>query len=644
MAKTPKIQGGAKGIRAHFADAMDEMTRSAPIVDPHYNLPRNGIQPGKWDGFPWNNMPPECPVTVLGQRGNVTYCVSATDELHAVERWDHTMIMRLFSPYPNYPMWAWPALGPAGKGPDGEDLPPVVKRLERDKAITCLLSEGARRGIFDPDTMKRGRGGWRSAEKFIWHSGGAIWTVDVARDGKTGQAKDWTLKNSKPAELDGYYYAKDGDIMKPWQSPVGIYDSPAHQLLQDLKTWSWERPYLDPILYLGWLACAFMGGALDVRPIVFTVGGAGVGKSTLHAITKALLGSALYSTANTTAAGIYQNIGSDSRPVAVDEFEAKANSQKEQSIIELARQAYSGAKLFRGGANHEGVEFELRSSFLFSAILPPPMGVQDKTRMAILNLHKLDKKHGKHPVISDVAGRMILRQIMDGFEDFNRDILPDWKRILNRVGFDARAIDTYGTLVAAAEMLVGKAGLISAGFPSMPDDASEIDEDYLVDIIQTATASEISEQVEKWQDVISRLLASKIDAYKNGERQAVGDVLEDYENIHDLKEARKSLAKVGLGIRAPGDPHPEYLLAIPHSHIELDKIFGDSEFRAGGWVTALRQAPKNIVLSFKEKKSHQIKINGDNQKCLLIDMVAYDKFTRVIKKARVILGSFSNRV
>src|SRR5690606_22632710 len=109
---------------------------------------------------------------------------------------------------------------------------------------------------------------------------------------------------------------------------------------------------------LGWIGSSLLGGALDVRPIVFTTGGAGVGKSTLHNIIRALFGNVLYTTANTTAAGIYQNLKQDSRPVAVDEFERKAHSSKEGQIVELARQSYSGAKGYRGGANGEGTEFE----------------------------------------------------------------------------------------------------------------------------------------------------------------------------------------------------------------------------------------------------------------------------------------------
>jgi hypothetical protein len=63
-------------------------------------------------------------------------------------------------------------------------------------------------------------------------------------------------------------------------------------------------------------------------------------------------------------------------PFLVDELESKAGSSKNQSVIELARVAYTGGDISRGGADHEGTTFKMNSSFMFSAINPPPMGAQ----------------------------------------------------------------------------------------------------------------------------------------------------------------------------------------------------------------------------------------------------------------------------
>lgn len=636
MAKKIKIQAGEKGVRAQFEDALAVLDADVTALrDPDPNLLRDGIKAGQWAGAPHDAMPPKCPVTVLGMKGDAVFVISAIGELHEVTRWDQPTLIKLFAPFPNYLFWAWPAWSKA-KGEPGEEgyVPPKVERIQRDQAITALISEAGRKGLFDPQQNVRGRGGWKAQDKFIWHSGKYLFSVETKTDNKN-RATGWQLQTARPGEYDGYFYAQNTDTMHPWREPVGIYDSPAHEILQELQKWKWERPYLDPILFLGWIATGFLSGALDVRPILFTMGGAGTGKSTLHGILRALYGSALYSTANTTAAGIYQNIGQDSRPVAVDEFERKANSSKEQHIVELARQSYSGAKGYRGGANGEGSEFEIRSPFVFSAIMHPHLGVQDRTRMIILNLNALDKAGAVPPVIKDEWGRMLLRQVMDGYHDYYWHTLPKWRKLLAdpRLSFDARAIDTYGTVLACAELLVGEQGMIDAGFPAQPsgiDGPLELDTDYLVEILEQATASERADQVPKWQEVIEAILGAKLDAYKSGEKLTVGAVIEALEDKNrgdmDIVEARARLALMGIGVREPDNQGrwKGYALGIPINDDSLNRLFADKEFAQGGWTLALRQAPETIVPRNLDEAARSLKINRAPKKVTLVDLKGYD--------------------
>jgi hypothetical protein len=647
VAKTPKIQSGEKAARAIFEDALASIDDQKQRRDPDPNLLRNGIKAGTWEGYPHDTMPPDCPINVLGMKGETVYVIAANGELHAVDRWDHPTLVKLFAPYTNYLKWAWPAWTKAKVDPEDENkvIPPKVDRVARDKAVEAIITEAGRKGLFDPKDNVRGRGGWKAQDKFIWHSGTMLWSVDVGTD-KDNKANSWKLQASRPADYDGYFYKRDSETLQPWRQPVPVRESPAHELLKALRTWNWERPYLDPLLLLGWIGSAFLGGALEVRPIVFTTGGAGRGKTTLHNFIQAIFGASLYSTANTTAAGIYQNIGQDSRPVAVDELERKANSYKEQSIIELARQSYSGAKLYRGGSNHEGVEFELRSSFIFSAIIHPPLEHQDRTRMAILNLDKLDKTHGRQPIIKEEYGRMILRQLMDGYHDFYWHILPKWKGWLSdpRLPFDARAIDTYGTLLACCELLVGEAGMIEEKDETgniincglRGDDLLEdaIDVDHLVDTMKAATFEEMAERKEKWQMVIERIMETTIEQWKGGERITVGQALTMLEErTHGIDDARAMLASVGLGIRDRQSPRPGYCLAVPFTSSKVDRIFEGTDYYRGGWTVALKQAPESIVLRRIDRKFLQLKINKINQMCSIIDLQAYDEISAEFEDA-----------
>lgn len=613
-----KTQRGIKAIKAHFIDATKRVDEGKAIDDPEMNEPRDGIEPGKWLGAPWDGMPPNCPITVLGHDGSTIFIRSATGQLHAVEAEKITMgtLASLFAPFINFLHWAWPAFKKFKTEDDeGKEITVYrVDRVERDKAMLCLVREGKRRGLFDPERNVRGRGGWIADNgRFIWNSGEFLWMVNDKGE----------LEAAEPGELGGYLYTRAPEVDRPWETPVTHDESPAGEILKDLQTWNWERPYLDPVLFLGWIVCAFMGGALEWRPHVFTTGGAGVGKSTLHKIVQAILGDCVFALVDTTAAGIYQHVKQDSLPVTLDELEAKKNSNKAIAVIELMRLASSGGRMARGGANHDGTTFQARSCFLGSAIIPPPMGVQDKTRMAILNLKKLNKSHGREPEVHDTDGRMILRQIMDGWEDFGGRILPDWKETLHMAGCDARAMDTYGTLLAAAQLVVGEEALEEIGLEVS-------DQARLADVLKAALASEFTEQVEKWQECLEHILSAPIDAHRGGEKLTVGSVLLDFEstaeNSFDLKNAQERLALAGLGLRAAKGAGQGPCLAIPSGkHPALNKIFQDTEFQEGGWSTALKQAPESVVLR-GGGNNQVVKIQRVAKHCLLVDLAAYDRF------------------
>lgn len=598
-------------------------------ADPDPNQPRDGIKPGQWEGAPHDRMPPGCPVHVIGRDGEgVIWCRNATGDLRAVDgrSWTMATISDLFSPYINYAYWAWPAFGKEKKtdpetGEVSEIL--VVKRVERDKLFTCLGNEASKRPLFDPGKQHRGRGGWQTSQgEFVWHSGKHLYT---SRNGR--------IQRADPQELDGYLYTRQPETIQPWGAydatgRIPVEQSPALRILKQLTTWKWERGYLDPLLALGYIGVSLMGGALKVRPHIFTTGGAGVGKSTLHGLFAHVLKGVVYAFVDTTAAGIYQKMKQDCLPVMVDELENKPGSSKATSVIELARVAYSGGEIARGGADHEGTTFSMHSSFFFSAINLPQMGTQDRTRMAILNLSRLDEPNGTgHLLTKDTDGPMILRQVMDGWEEFNTRLIPKWWEILAEQKLDSRAIDTYGTLLAVCEMLVGEQAMEDAGLPVF-------EFDRLGEIINAATAAERAEQLDNWHDCINRLLQSTIDAWRDGQRPTVGKVMADLAGYKapselDLDDAKKKLELVNLSARARGDgpsgqPDEGPYLAVPHQGPQLSKLFAGTKWE-GQWSLAIKQGVTSKVV-INDRGKGQVRINGSPMRCLLIDWAAFQKY------------------
>lgn len=622
MAKKAQTQTGSRAIRAIFEDARDLAEDAAPAQSPDPNLARDGILPGRWPGHPDQTMPPDSPVKMVGRSadGSEYFALSATGHFRTITRWDGRSLTDLFAPDTNFAKWAWPAFGEKKVIEDGEEKKKlVVKRVERDQAFDCLMNAAAIAGDFDPNRQFRGRGGWRdNQDRFVWHAGDWLW-----------QSVKGKLTRTRPAQHDGFLYTRAPTTISPWMTPVSPEESPARRILEHFRSWQWERPYLDPLLLTGWLGVALMGAALKQRPVVFTTGGAGVGKSTLQDLMQNVLSGVVTTTVNTTAAGIYQRAKRDSLPFMIDELESKAGSTRGDAVIELIRIAYTGGDISRGGSDHEATTFTAQQAFFCSAINAPPMNSQDKTRMAVMNLQRLDRKDGigKMDVSPDTDGRMLLRQIMDGWTDFSGRIKQNYWEALRPQGLDSRAIDTFGGLLAACELLVGPEAMEDVGLP-----VTEMAR--LGEIVAAATALERAEILDNWHKCLDQLMQASIEAWRDGVKPTVGGICEALRNRSGMypasmtaQEARERLQLVGLGVkdRDPENRHGP-LLAVPADGPALRRIFADTEFHMGVWYTALKQAPTGLVI--RDRGNYQkVKINGSTKHCLLVDLDEFERLT-----------------
>ncbi|WP_141098408.1 hypothetical protein [Rhodoblastus acidophilus] len=620
------VQTGVKGVRAAWADAMEKLG-SGPVSDP---APGNkeawGYNAGQWPGAPAEKLPPGCPVVPLGMDGKVCYVVDSLGQMIDVttSEWTHNTLISLFAARPNYLYHHWPRFNAQAIKEQGEF---VINGLEVKEVHQCLIAAAARRGMFSPRESVRGRGAWLTSRgELIWHAGPALYRVD----GKT-------LKAALPGEVDGMFYPQRPPVTLPWKEPVPPEDSPARQLLEDLRSWSWERPTLDPVLVLGLIGTMFLGAALRWRPHGFLTGDKGVGKTTLQTVIRTVLGPSVISAEDTTRAGIYQIVRQDCLPVAIDELEASAVSRKASEIIDLARVASSGGTISRGGADHEGVQFTLRNAFLFSAINPPPMEPQDRSRLAILNLGKIDKTRiGRTPTVdADVTGRMILRSLMDSWPKFPA-CLERWKATLFGGGLDSRAQDTYGTLLALANLLIGDAGMVAAGF-DVEDHA------FVGKMIGHMTSNDRQGDDDNWRQCLAHLLGSTIEAWKSGEKPTVGRVVEDWESgVLSFDAVNERLGLVGMRgreEREDGTPcktgdagDKRRLLCVPLSSVGLQKIFQGSKWASGVWGSALKQAPADVVIRDRGN-GQNVKINRLTSRCLFVDLVAFDAHVKKEEQA-----------
>lgn len=632
------------GVRAVIADAQRDLARQRRRRNDPPPLEARGepaTRAGQWTpdrlGLPKEDP---SPVTMLGREGEVYHLIDSDGQFRSMAASDfsHSGIQALFSATPHYPEWAWPRLG-GRKNIDLEEAfaevdedeggkkkrPQVrIESFKDDDVRKSLFRAASLRGLFNPHDRLRGRGAWTDrGGNLLYHAGEDLW---VSEGGK--------LKEIGTGLHYGHLYPRLSPVPAPWSVEVGPADNPARELVTAFRTWSWERPDVDPLLLLGWIGVALMGGALRWRSAVFLTGDKGTGKSTLQDLVKAVLGEAVVTTAQTTAAGIYQLMRHDSRAVAVDEIEASADNRRQMSVIELARVASSGALGLRGGADGTGTEFTVRCAFLFSAINPPPLSSQDLSRIAVLRLAPLDPKRAgeARPLLHAdgggemVEGRMLLRRLMDEWHRWETT-LAAYRETLGHGGHNGRGQDTYGTLLAMADMLLGPELATELGVP-MVDDLSAWST-----LLGAAALPEVDDALPNWRQCLEHLLGSRVPAWRDGHRATVGQLLQDLEDaVIEPAYARQQLGIAGLGLLDRGwEPGAEYGLAVPNRSSGVAELYAGTAWQGsaggqGGWVEALRQGrPSGVVLANAAK--NRPRINGMQGRCTLIDMGAFRKLS-----------------
>ena len=613
MARLPQKKSGLQAIRDVWTVAVEERARAERTLDPPAgDAEAWGYPPGLWPGAPAAQLPPDCPVRPLGRQGDDYWFLDAWRQLNKVPRKDmknDVVLLDLFGGRSDYLHHHWPRWGaPGAKG--GE---PKVNGLEPRSVAACLIHATAEIGAVEIDSRVRGRGGWlsegRAGVGFVWHGGDRLYAV---RDGQ--------LKSAPPMAIRSVVYPGGAPIIAPAATTQGA-DKSAAGLFEMLTSWSYSEPLLDPVMLFGWIGCAFAGAALDWRPYVFITGDRGTGKSTLQTLLRAVLDDALVKGSNVTEASLRQFGRRDCLAMMIDEFEpGEEDDRRTAGVIELARIAASGDDILRGGADHEGARFTMRSSFLFSAVNAPPMNATDRSRMALIALRPLDTaRGGKEPVVDAEIGRVILRLLMDRWPEL-KPTLEGWRGTLRQAGFSDRAQMTYGTLLAMAELLLGPDVLAAHGVPVENADA-------LGAMFAAYTEEQRAAQTDNWLECVQRIYSAPIDAWKDGEKPTVGGVLHAWrKDILKTHEANRRLRLVGLAVAeralAPGAPKRRFLAVPNEVAMGPAQLLFRSKFRKGGWANALKQAPDEVVR--RAAGMNIVSINGISARCQMIDLEAFD--------------------
>lgn len=543
------------------------------------------------------SFPPDCPIEPLGINGDDIYFLDQKRQLQILkmDKLNQGTIRALFGEAQALKYTYWPRYGKPDQTGRSK-----VNGWRPEQAADCLIEEAARKGLWDVLERVRGVGCWKDVDGgLVMHCGDLLFHNDQA---------------VTPRQIGRHVYPAAPPRPRPAEAVTGTAET--EELLSLLKTWNWRRPDVDPVFLLGWIGAAIAGGALKWRPLVWITGDKAMGKSTLHDVLKGVLGpGGIVPSTDATAAGLWQTVGHASLPVALDEIEAEQDNRKAQNIIKLARQAASGGQTLRGGSDHKNASFTVRSCFLFSSILIPPMLGQDISRMAVLQLDKLG--NAPPPDLGErrleKIGAAIRARILQQWHRFP-GLLHTWQAELASVGHSGRGADQFGTLMAFYSLLTS-------------DDAPDLDMlgDW-AEMLKREGMTECEDDVSDHERCLSYLMTTQLDLFRSGERRTVGSWIlqaagmdKDRASEIDIRDANKALGNVGLMVQKKHSPsgHVYYILQVANDHQGLANLFRESHWSGnsgtnGVWVQAMRRV--------KDNYPDQQRFNGIKKRCTAIPL------------------------
>lgn len=389
-------------------------------------------------------LPQPCPVIPLGVLGTQIVFLDGLRQIHVVGADCKKGDLKMWFGN-DYLLAHFEAKGRGG-APTG--------KFDQDDVQTAFVADCRAKGIFNPKGKVLGRGAHRpkaDEAALVLHLGRSVLVARGERVGQQAierhQAGMVTI-----AGKDVFFPAADS-LPPPADKPADRAE--AAELMQLFGTWNWIEP-CGPLLLLGWTAQAFICGWLQWRAHLWLPGPTASGKSSLQAILRALFEEWCLGTSDASEAGIRQTLDGDALPVLIDEAEPHDNPERMQGVLNLMKKSSFGDTVIRGGADHKAQSFEARSCFLLSSVLYASMRGEDRNRVALLEMRKLPEDVA--PLEMELAkwrsaGRRLHRRMIEQAPRFERT-LALYKRRIGALRFEGRWQDTYGTLLACADLLL----------------------------------------------------------------------------------------------------------------------------------------------------------------------------------------------
>lgn len=397
-------------------------------------------------------LPQPCPVVPLGKNGSQLYFLDRSKQIiTASTRAEKGDLMLWFGND-----WLVDNFQKMTAGKKGERYP-VEGEFDQRLVQIALVEDCYGLGIFNPQGRVFGRGAHRMPHdpaQLVLHMGDRVmraWWVDAAGE-----------RRSDPDVVRaGRLNAGEGRMVffpalekLPQPAVVAADSTEAADLLAFFGKWYWKDRRASTLLLLGMTCQMYVCGALNWRAHMWLSGPTASGKSSLQAVVRALHEDWCLHTEDASEAAIRQVLGDDTLPVMIDEAEAHDNQARLQAVINLMKKGSSGAKIYRGSQDHKAQSFTAQSCFLFSSVLHPNFRGEDRNRIAILEMVAIPADAADLHVDEAAwqqLGRRLRKRMIEQWPRFDRT-LADYKAAIAARGYEGRWRDTYGTLLACADL------------------------------------------------------------------------------------------------------------------------------------------------------------------------------------------------
>ena len=303
--------------------------------------------------------------------------------------------------------------------------------------------------LMRPD-MIAGIGVWRDGDNVVIHSGDAM-HVNGTHHALPG-----------PKGLKKVYIEQPELAYNPDEIAT---DKEMKEFYKSLQLYRFGKP-IHGDYFMGYMVTSLLGGCLAWRPHVWLTSTAKRGKSWLiDNVVKRLMEDWLINVAGDySVPGLQRAVGNDSRPVAIDESEAKGNPKLMSELMSAIRTASGGTGgRIRANNTSQGVVMTYpKGSFILLSITNALVNEADASRISKILLSGKTIEESRGLKFEDVAAKIESCLSEKGAERIRNRILSSGRQLIQRVyetskylvgeGVEARYAKQIGTLLAGASI------------------------------------------------------------------------------------------------------------------------------------------------------------------------------------------------